>query len=105
MTLQEFYTLRADGKYPHRDVVVWLDDLMSPPLPRHMVVDASNIKDLDVRYFKGMDVFVYTDKYSDWLLEVLEKLKTTAAFILIALTEFGDDLGWKWTKQNGDEPL
>lgn len=104
MTLADFYKLRQTKDCP-RDVVIWLDDTMIAPLDNHIVVGKAQMRELDVRYFLGMEVFIYTDKYSQWLLDVLEQLKKTAAFILVGLTDFGDDLGWTWTKQTGEQAV
>lgn len=105
MTLADFYTRRVDGSYDRDDVVIWLDDTMDCPADSHIVVGKANMKDLDIRYFKGMAVFVYAEKYSDWLLDTLERLKKTADFILVGLSDFGDDLGWKWTRELGDQAI
>lgn len=104
MTLKDFYKQRVEGVYDHSDVILWLDDTMDCPADRHIVVGKFNMRELDIRFFKGMAVFVYAEKYSDWLLETIERLKKTADFIFVGLTEFGDDLGWSWTRETGDQP-
>lgn len=105
MTLQDFYAQRASGSYRRPDITIWLDDTMVCPVDSHIVVGKAQMKDLDHRYFIGMSVFVYAESYSDWLLETLEKIKQSAVYILVGLTDFGDDLGWQWEKSIGETPL
>lgn len=105
MTLADFYEARKTGAYDRDDVVIWLDDTMDCPVDSHIVVGKANMRELDIRYFKGMAVFVYAEKYSEWLVETTEKIKRTADFLFVGLTAFGDDIGWKWSRELGDLPV
>ena len=105
MTLNDFYKARIDGPFEGTDITVWLDDTIVPPLQSHLVIETSDIDALDYRMFSGLNVYVYAESYTQPLLDALERFKKTASFILVGLIDFGDELGWTWTKANGEKPV
>lgn len=102
MTLEDFIAKRKAGKYKKNWVRVWLDQEFSTELPSDIPVKTNAMAPrFDARPFVGMSVFITTEKYDTDAMRVFESLHNVASFVLIAFTDFGDDIGWKWSKETG----
>lgn len=106
MNLNEFKNLRLKEKYQFDHVRLWIDSEYDNPEPNEVVVP-SNIPahQFDARLFYGLPVFIYSENYNETVCNIFERLKGHTNFILVALTAFGDDLGWKWTKALGEQEI
>ena len=52
------------------------------------------VKRADVRAFAGLPVFVHAQGYTPALLTLVDRIKEISGFILVAVLDFGNDLGW-----------
>lgn len=106
MNLNEFKKLRLKDKYRYDHVRLWVDTDYEHPEENEVVVKSDmDVKKFDARLFYGLPVYLYSEKYTDTVVGIYEKLKDHTEFVLVALTDFGDDLGWKWTKTQGEQQL
>ena len=106
MTLNDFKKKRLAGQYGFDHVRVWVDSARCNPSETEVVLkDDVNVVRFDARLFYGLSVFLYADQYSETIAKIYEKLKAHAAFILVALVDFGDEIGWKWSKAAGEQQI
>lgn len=104
--LETLYRLRLDGKVPSRNVSLNLGDEWKEPnwfkvpefitYPEGVIRSADRIVDLDLRVFKGLNVFVHTADYTDRAAELFNALKTVSAYVCLVVLNWGDDFGIDW---------
>ena len=70
---------------------------------QHLQLEYGPCKDL--RPFVRCDVHLHANKYSKEVGELYERLKEYADTITVLVAEFGDDLGWWWSKETGQQEL
>jgi hypothetical protein len=107
MTLEELKQHRLAKTFSGDAVTIWLD-AQYLPLPDSKEIALSlnaNIERLDLRPLVGLSVFVHAYSYSDKLVRLYERIKEHAAFAMVVIVDFGDDLGWKWHRLNGEMPV
>lgn len=91
MTADEFMKARLAGDCPE-SVTVWLGD--ESPRECDVAVPLGLVKRADVRAFAGLPVFVHAQGYTPALLTLVDRIKEISGFILVAVLDFGNDLGW-----------
>lgn len=70
---------------------------------QHIQLEYGPCKDL--RPFVRCDVHLHAAKYSKEMGELYERMKDYADTITVLVAEFGDDLGWWWSKETGQQEL
>lgn len=91
MTADDFMKARLAGDCPE-SVTVWLGD--DSPRECDVAVPVGQVKRADVRAFAGLPVFVHAQSYTPALLTLVDRIKLVSSFILVAVLDFGNDLGW-----------
>lgn len=91
MTADDFMKARLAGGCPEL-VTVWLGD--DSPRECDVAVPVGQVKRADVRAFAGLPVFVHAQSYTPALLTLVDRIKQFSSFILVAVLDFGNDLGW-----------
>ncbi len=91
MTADDFMKARLAGDCPE-SVTVWLGD--ESPRECDVAVPLGLVKRADVRAFAGLPVFVHAQGYTPALLTLVDRIKEISGFILVAVLDFGNDLGW-----------
>lgn len=107
MTLEELTQQRLKKTLSAHQVTLWLDGLYRP-LPGSNEIalnDSVNVERLDLRCLVGLSVFIHAEHYTDKLVRLYERVKEHAAFVMVAIADFGDDLGWQWHRLHGEMPL
>ncbi len=107
MTLEELTQQRIKKTLSAHQVTLWLDGLYLP-LPGSNEIalnDSVNVERLDLRCLVGLSVFIHAERYTDKLIRLYERVKEHAAFVMVAVADFGDDLGWKWHRLHGEMSL
>jgi hypothetical protein len=107
MTLEELTQQRLKRAYSAHQVTLWLDGLYQPlPEAKEIALNESvNVERLDLRCLVGLSVFIHAERYTDKLARLYERVKEHAAFVMVAVADFGDELGWKWHRLHGEMPL
>lgn len=107
MTLDELKQNRLAGMLPCTSVTIWLDDeYQHLPKAQEIILGAKvNVDRLDLRPLVGLSVFIHAERYTDRLARLYRRLQEYAAFIMVAIIDFGDELGWKWTRLHGEVAL
>ena len=107
MTLDDLKQNRLNGALPCDSVTIWLDDEYKPlPSAQEIVLGAKvNVDRLDLRPLVGLSIFIHADGYTGRLARLYRRLQEYAAFILVAIIDFDDELGWKWTRLHGEMAL
>lgn len=107
MTLEELTKQRLKRAYSAHQVTLWLDGLYQPlPEAKEIALnDSVNVERLDLRCLVGLSVFIHAEHYTDKLARLYERVKEHAAFVMVAVADFGDELGWKWHRLHGEMPL
>lgn len=107
MTLEELTQQRLTKRLSAHHVTLWLDGLYQPlPGSKEIALnDSVNVERLDLRSLVGLSVFIHAEHYTDKLVRLYQRVKEHAAFVMVAITDFGDDLGWKWHRLHGEMPL
>lgn len=101
MTLAEFAKLRASEDLKTDIVELWVDDQFNPWRDNQvMYPETRRVRPHDFRVFVGLSVFVHTTKYTAQVVEIFEGLKKFSNYILVAVADFGDDLGFEFRKEN-----
>lgn len=98
MTADEFMKLRRSGDFSPDGVTIWLGN--ESPRESDVSIDEDAVKRADVRAFAGLPVFVHAPTYSDALTVLVNRIAALTSFVLVAIADFGADLGWKVI--NGD---
>ena len=97
MNLQELRSYRSTYDLENDIIELWaLEGVKTWRDNQVLISPAVRLTDGDSMAFVGLSVFVHTDKYTDTLVHNYEMLKKVANFILVAITDFGDDLGFEW---------
>lgn len=91
MTADDFMKARLAGDWPE-SVTVWLGD--DSPREFDVAVPVGQVKRFDVRAFAGLPVFLHAQSYTPALLTLVDRIKKVTGFILVAVLDFGNDLGW-----------
>lgn len=91
MNADEFMKTRLAGDCPE-SVTIWLAD--EAPRECDVAVPESLVKRVDVRAFAGLPVFLHAKSYTPALLTLVDRIKEISGFILVAVLDFGNDLGW-----------
>lgn len=55
----------------------------------------------DFRPFVGLDVILYAPKATKTFADLIDRMKQYANFMTVFCGEYGDDLGWEWSKKWG----
>lgn len=106
MTLAEFKKKRLAGKFKSPVVNLWIDSEYKVKSENEVVVKSDiSLAKFDGRLFYGLPVFIHSENYTKVVQEIYEELKKHTEFIVVALTDFGEDLGWKWTKREGVQEI
>lgn len=107
MTLEELTQQRLRKTLSAHQVTLWLDGLYLPlPGSNQIALSESvNVERLDLRCLVGLSVFIHAEQYTDKLARLYQRVKEHAAFVMVAITDFGDELGWKWHRLHGEMPL
>lgn len=93
MTADDFMKLRRSGDLFPDGVTVWLGN--QSPRESDVSIAEGETKRVDVRAFAGIAVFVYAQSYSDALTVLVKRIAVVTGFVLVAVADFGADLGWK----------
>jgi len=107
MTLEELTQQRLKKMLSAHQVTLWLDGLYQPLTGSKEIAlsDSVNVERLDLRCLVGLSVFIHAEHYTDKLVRLYERVKEHAAFVMVAIADFDDDLGWKWHRLHGEMPL
>lgn len=107
MTLEELTQQRLRKTFSAHQITIWLDGEYQPLVGSKQIAlsESINIERLDIRCLVGLAVFIHAERYSDKLARLYERVKEHAAFIMVAITDFGDELGWKWHRLHGEMPV
>ncbi len=105
MNVRDLMTKRLQKEWERDSVNLWLAEAIEPPNPLDVVVAPNEAARIDFRPFYGMSVFICAQTYDDTLVAMVDRLKESASFILVAVIDFGNELGWKWSREFGVEPL
>lgn len=107
MTLEELTQQRLTNRLSAHRVTLWLDGLYQPlPGSKEIALnDSVNVERLDLRCLVGMSVFIHAEHYTDKLVRLYQRVKEHASFVMVAITDFGDELGWQWHRLHGEMPL
>lgn len=100
MKFSDFKKMRLSNRWKDNMVTVWLDEEMESCPTNHIIVRPS--EKIDLRVFLGMSVYIHTQSYSAKLAAMYQELQKHASFILVGVIDFGDDLGWKWSREYGE---
>lgn len=107
MTLEELTQQRIKKTLSAHQVTIWLDGLYQCRTDAKEIAlsEFVNVERLDLRCLVGMSVFIHAERYSNKLARLYERTKQHAAFVMVAVADFGDDLGWKWHRLHGEMSL
>lgn len=56
----------------------------------------------DFRPFVGLDVMLFAPKSNKTFADLIDRMKQYAARLTVFCGEYGEDLGWEWSKAWGD---
>lgn len=99
MTLAEFAALRAADCLETDVAELWIDDEFSPWRDNQVTYpETRRVRPHDFRVFVGLSVFVHTAKYTNQVVEIFDGLKKYADYVLVAVVDFGEDLGFEFRK-------
>jgi hypothetical protein len=85
--------LRLAGGFSAHGVTVWFDE--ETTRDGDVCIPPDTAKRVDVRAFAGVPVFLHAKSYTDTLIAFVDRIKPLTAFVLVAVADFGADLGWK----------
>ena len=107
MTLDDLTQQRLRKSFSGDAVTIWLDGLYRclPESKEIALSDSANVDRLDLRCLVGLTVFIHAEHYTDKLVRLYQRVKEHAAFVMVAITDFGDELGWKWHRLHGEIQL
>lgn len=99
MTVDQFTSLRLSGGLHTDAVELWLDSAFNPWRVNQVVIpEGKRLTERESMAFAGLSVFLHADKYTDTVVANFEKLKKHAAYVMVAIADFGEDLGFDWRK-------
>jgi len=105
MKVRELLEKRKQRSWDRDSVNLWLMDDYEPFHKHDVVVPHNKAGRIDFRPFYGLNVFVCAPTYDETLVTMVDRLKQSANFILVAILDFGEELGWKWSREEGVQPL
>lgn len=108
MKLEKLAMLRHKRQIPTDSfVTLWLDCGISDRDEKlEIAIDATTaVGRIDLRPLVGMSVAIHADVYSERLTKLYERTKEHASFVIVAIKDFGEELGWKWHRLHGEMPL
>lgn len=105
MKVRDLMNKRLQKSWDRDSVNLWVFDDYEPSSKHDVAIEHKKAARIDFRPFYGLSVFVCAQSYDDVLVTMVERLKQSANFILVAILDFGDDLGWKWSREMGVEQL
>ena len=107
--LSHLMTLRKSGLTPKS---TWLCVGTEYVKPRYEndyrileLVAHGSVKLDDFRAFKGLSVTLYVTDWGELATECLDKLKTVCNEVSVLCVEYGDDIGFLWSKEYGQLEL
>lgn len=99
MTVDQLMDLRLSGGLEKDTVELWADSAFNPWRNDQVVIqDGKRLTERESMAFAGLSVFLHSDKYTDTVVANFEKLKKHAAYVMVAIADFGEDLGFDWRK-------
>ena len=99
MTVDQFTNLRLSGGLETSAVELWVDSAFNPWRVNQVVIsEVKRLTERESMAFAGLSVFLHAEKYTDVVIANFERLKKHAAYVLVAISDFGDDLGFDWRK-------
>lgn len=108
MTLDRIATIRMTRQWPAEVfVTLWLDcDYESRSnKPEVSIEEGASPRRIDFRPLVGLSVAIHAKKYSERLVSLVERVKEHAAFVMVAVEDFGDELGFAWSRLHGERSL
>lgn len=105
MKVRDLLNKRLQGKWDSDSVNLWMFDDYEPLHKNDVAISRVKAPRIDYRPFKDLSVFVCAQSYDEPLLAMVDRLKESANFILVAILDFGDELGWKWSRDLGVQEL
>lgn len=107
MTLDELKQQRLDKTFSGDSVTLLVNGLYQPLGSAKEIAlnDSVNVERLDLRPLVGLSVFIHAEKYTERLARLYARAKEHAAFVLVAIIDFGDELGFKWSRLHGEMPV
>lgn len=105
MKVRDLMNKRMQQKWDRDSVNLWLFDDYEPANKHDVVIEHKKAGRIDFRPFYGLNVFVCAQSYDETLVAMVDRLKQSANFILVAIIDFGEELGWKWSRDFGVETL
>ena len=105
MKVRDLMNKRLQKSWDRESVNLWLLDDYEPANKHDVAIDHRKAGRIDFRPFYGLNVYVIAQTYDDTLVAMVERLKESANFILVAIMDFGEELGWKWSRDRGVEAI
>lgn len=107
MTLDRIAEIRMSRQWPaDLFVTLWLDcEYESRQNKPEVSIDGVSPLRLDFRPLVGLPVAIHAKKYSERLVKLTERVKEQASFVMVAIEDFGEDLGFAWSRLHGDRTL
>lgn len=105
MKVRELLEKRKQRSWDRDSVNLWVLDDYEPFHKHDVAIEPHKAGRIDFRPFYGLNVFVCAKTYDDALVAMVERLKQSANFILVAILDFGEELGWKWSREDGVQPV
>ena len=100
MNLDQFAKARVSGQIDTDIVELWIDDEFTPWRKNQVTYPQNKaVRPHDFRPLAGMSVFMHTERYTDQIAIAFETLKKVSPFVMCVVTEFGDDLGFEYRKE------
>lgn len=104
--LHHLIALRKSGRRPvflEVDVdCAYLEPRYANEFARLVLVAEGNLTLDDFRPFIGLDVMIYAPKATKTYTDLIDRMKLFAERLTIFCGEYGDDLGFEWSKRWGD---
>ena len=103
--LSHLMTIRRSGHRPHAVMLTIDGPYIKPKYANELhaleLVAHESVANDDFRPFKGLTVTLYAGTWSQLADDTLEKLKQYADEIAVLCADYGDDIGYFWTKECG----
>lgn len=108
MTLDRIATIRMSRRWPSDlFVTLWLDCgyASRDDKPEVSLDEGVSVGRIDLRALVGLPVAIHAESYTERLSTLFNRVKEQASFVLVAVSGFGDDVGFAWDKLHGDREL
>lgn len=108
MTLDRIATIRMERRWPSDlFVTLWLDCgyQARDDKPEVSIDESISVRRIDLRALVGLPVAIHAESYTDRLSTLFNRVKEHASFAMVAVSDFGDELGFAWSKLHGDREL